>query len=406
LDGELARAQSRLESDPAPKGTRGGLNRQVARLLKEREAMSSTLARQDPGQAVLLGAAAPDPWSGLQTLAPNELALEYFAVDDHLHLFVLEREGVVSHHELTRSDQLRDRLDLLSFQLGKGALGAAHAEVNDRFIHRSLSNHLEHLHEELLGPVAADIQGRALRIVPHGLLHGLPFHALEAGGRPLIDCCDISYAPSLAVLGLLGRRDRGRRSRPLVLGVPDASAPAIEAEVAALEQRLGKARVFRGSQATARALRRSEDHPSVLHVACHGFYSEGSSMVGGLRMGDVWVSLPDIYRMQGTGELVVLSGCETGRGTVHSGDEWVGLVRGFLQAGARAVVSSLWEVHDESTLTLMDDFYRELAIGTPVASALAKAQRRLRRERPNPLFWAPFVTIGDAALRLRVSKAA
>ena len=141
-------------------------------------------------------------------------------------------------------------------------------------------------------------------------------------------------------------------------------------------------------------------------MACHGFYSEDGPSTGGLRLGDSWLSLPELYGLRRTARLVVLSGCETGRGTVYSGDEWVGLVRGFLQAGAQSVVASLWEVHDRATVSLMDDFYGAMAGGVPVAEALAMAQRRARRADSMPLRWAPFVVIGDPRLRIARREAA
>jgi CHAT domain-containing protein len=206
-------------------------------------------------------------------------------------------------------------------------------------------------------------------------------------------------------MGLLARGG-APASAPLVLGVPDQAAPLIEREVEAVRRHARHSRVFRGSKATRKALRLSERRPAFLHVACHGFYSEDRPWNSGLRLGDAWLSLPELYGMRNTAQLVVLSGCETGRGTVYSGDEWVGLVRGFLQAGARSVVASLWEVHDRCTVSLMDSFYGGLAEGRGVAEALARAQRTARREDPMPLRWAPFVVVGDPDLRISLRKVA
>jgi CHAT domain-containing protein len=263
------------------------------------------------------------------------------------------------------------------------------------------------LHETLLGPVSARLENRSVRVVPHGPLHGLPFHALEDGEGPLVERAVVSVVPSLAVAGLLAKPRPGRRSAPLVLGVPDAAAPEIEAEVEAVRRHLQGARVFRGERATLDALHLSETRPSVLHVACHGFFGETSPGVAALRLGDAWVSLPDIYGLRNTADLVVLSGCETGRGLVHSGDEWVGLVRGFLQAGARAVVASLWDVHDETAAPLMADFHERLAMGDSAAEALTHAQRAALARGLGVLRWAPFTIVGNPATRpLRRRKAA
>jgi CHAT domain-containing protein len=208
------------------------------------------------------------------------------------------------------------------------------------------------------------------------------------------------------VLGLLSRRPARSAGAPLVLGVPDHAAPEIEREVDAVRQVLGGARVLRGAEATRRALAGGKTPPSVLHVACHGIYAEGAPEASGLRLGDAWLSLREVYALDATAPLVVLSGCETGRGTVHAGDEWVGLVRGFLQAGARAVVAALWEVDDAEAVELMRDFYSSLAAGSGVAGALGAAQRRARRRGARTASWAPFLVVGDANLRLPLRAAA
>ena len=103
--------------------------------------------------------------------------------------------------------------------------------------------------------------------------------------------------------------------------------------------------------------------------------------------------------MRWTASLVTLSGCETGRGTVHGGDELVGMQRGFFAAGVRSLLVSLWRVDDASTRTLMDRFYDTWlgADGRPrmdKATALRRAQLDLLSEHRHPAAWAPFILVG------------
>ncbi|HKQ61478.1 MAG TPA: CHAT domain-containing protein, partial [Candidatus Polarisedimenticolaceae bacterium] len=374
-------------------------------LTEWRGRMLEELSRSDPAGAALLGARPPDPAETMRLLGPDETVLEYVEAGGWLHLFRIERHGVQAVPHLAAAEPVRELCAWLRFQFGKGVLGEAHAQRFGGLITATIRGYLERLHELLLDPVAGDLDGRIVRIVPHGPLHGLPFHALERHGTALIDRCQVAFAPSLAAVGLLGGAAL-RRGAPLLLAAGDRAAPHIEEEVERLRRHLPGARVYRGRAATRRALRLGERRPPLLHVACHGFHVDNGPWSSGLRLGDAWVSLSELYALRGTAELVVLSGCETGRGTVYSGDEWVGLVRGFLQAGARSVVASLWEVHDTSTATLMDDFYRGLAAGSTVAEALAVAQRAARRRDPLPLRWAPFVVVGEPGLRIRLGAAA
>lgn len=406
LERALATAESRLESADPRSGLRGPAAARLGRLTAQRLRTLRDLWKEDPGRAALNGAAPLDPLEAIALLGDDEVVLEYAEAGGWFHAFVIGREGIEAHPRVARVEEVRDAADLLRFQLGKGSLGEGHLVRFGRLLEDALRAHLERLHDLMLGRVASRLERRSVRIVPHGLLHGLPFHAFESGGSALVDRAVVSYAPSLAVIGLLRRRRAKIAERPLVLGVPDASAPAIEAEVEAVRRSIRDARVLRGPAATTDALRRGTGRPELVHVACHGFYGDSAPWSAGLRLGDAWLSLPEVYALPGTGDLVVLSGCETGRGAVYSGDEWVGLVRGFLQAGARAVVASLWEVHDRSAARLMGDFYAHLAGGHAVAEALALAQRRARRDNPMPLGWAPFMVIGEPGLRLRARKAA
>jgi CHAT domain-containing protein len=94
------------------------------------------------------------------------------------------------------------------------------------------------------------------------------------------------------------------------------------------------------------------------------------------------------------GSTVVLTACSSGRGVAPAGDEWIGLARGFLQAGASTVVASLWPIEDASTVELVHLFYREFAAGQGAAAALGRAMRAMIPRRPHPWRWAPFAVLG------------
>jgi CHAT domain-containing protein len=79
---------------------------------------------------------------------------------------------------------------------------------------------------------------------------------------------------------------------------------------------------------------------------------------------------------------------------VTPGDELLGLARGFLSAGAPALVVSLWTADDAATASLMTRFYTRLRAGDPAAAALRAAQCEALRTAPHPYFWSPFILIG------------
>jgi len=145
----------------------------------------------------------------------------------------------------------------------------------------------------------------------------------------------------------------------------------------------------------------------ILHIAAHGLVNARNPDLSGIALAmvdarggdqDGFLRLHELYQLEIGAELVTLSGCETALGREIRGEGMIGLSRGFLHAGARRVVASLWQVHDRATAELMRRFYTGmLERGLPPPAALREAQRDLRDQTPYsaPYFWAAFVLQGD-----------
>jgi tetratricopeptide (TPR) repeat protein len=162
---------------------------------------------------------------------------------------------------------------------------------------------------------------------------------------------------------------------------------------------------FAANREWATSLRLAEYR--ILHFATHGIinaaHPELSSLVLSLvdergRPREGLLRMHDVYNQRLPVELVVLSACQTALGREFAGEGLVGLTRGFMYAGAKRVVASLWQVDDVATAELMRRFYRGMLVeGKPPGAALRSAQMSMMSETrwARPFFWAGFTIQGD-----------
>jgi len=221
--------------------------------------------------------------------------------------------------------------------------------------------------------------------------------------------------------------------------LPGAAAEAKDIKEILHEGTYGPVKTYVGAEALEEVLK-AMPAPRILHLATHGFFLDyqpeapdkdgsgagwargrlkhmdnpllrsGIVLAGANTIGDKeakgvedgWVTAEEIalLNLRGT-ELVVLSACQTGLGDVKSGEGVYGLRRAFLYAGARTLLTSLFEVPDTETRELMKRFYGGLKKDQGKLAALHTAQvdmirrRRQMQGAAHPFFWASFVLVGD-----------
>jgi CHAT domain-containing protein len=139
---------------------------------------------------------------------------------------------------------------------------------------------------------------------------------------------------------------------------------------------------------------------SLLHIAAHGQYRHKLPAFSGLALGERFLLAHDIVRLGVPFDLVVLSGCETGRRRRIPGEEFRGLTRALHVGGAHASIGSLWAVEDEATAEYMTNLHVNLAAGMGLRSAVTRTQRTLLGLGRPATAWAAFTTFGDPGLRL------
>lgn len=372
-----------------------------------------------------------------QRLPHDAVLLEYYVTPAAALVFVVTRDSVQARVLAISPADLEQKAFDNSRHLRR-LLPDAQGRLHDPWI-------LSRLHDSLIAPVWDRIRGkRRLYLIPHGVLHYVPFHALsyrgaDGGRRYLVQDLTITYAPSATVLlEYCQSKTNSPHSSCLVLGHGRDLALA-EAEARAIAALTGT-RPYLGEQARREVVYQEAGRHRYLHFSCHGVFNARFPLNSGLVLADGLLDAGEVLdRLQLEADLVTLSACETGLSRITRGDELVGLARAFIYAGTPSVLVSLWKVDELSTRLLMEHLYRDLvsvAAGSPslgIAEALRRAQlylmqltsedlrsrlaeygeepaaidRRLEHlasvygiaqgDRPfaHPYFWAPFVLIGE-----------
>ncbi|MEO0406593.1 MAG: CHAT domain-containing protein [Cyanobacteria bacterium P01_A01_bin.135] len=267
----------------------------------------------------------------------------------------------------------------------------------------------EAVYSWLVRPIEADLrfsEVSTLTFVLDGVLRSVPMAALFDGDRYLIEDYSIALTPGLQLIAPKPLRRQGLET--LAVGLTEArhgfgALSNVDLELAQVEATV-PSRVLLNQSFTSEALRQQVEalpYP-VVHLATHGQFSSRVEETFILAW-DRPISMNELSAILKAGELtrqtpielLILSACETATGDERAA---LGLAGLAVQAGARSTIASLWSLDDESGAVLIGHLYDGLAkADISKAEALRKAQLALLNS-PNyraPLFWAPFVLVGN-----------
>lgn len=428
LVGKRQRQEQLLDGIRQDDGQLAAVEKDIALLRAEAALIEGRIARRQPGSSEATGVDRSDL---MQSVPEGVRIVEYFFGERGAWLFVVEN-GRVAAHELEDPDQL----GLLARRLHESWKAPATAPADRYALSKALAR-------AALAPLAGSASPQQLKIVPDGPLHLVPMAVLASRTWPDMKAGSAIVIPSLRA----AQADRRRRH-----DVPEMLLAVVADPVFSRDDpRLGATAARRPPGATAdhRLLTRSaRDLQSmrrlpataheareilglagnstgvlalvgldasrgrlesaalgrfrILHFATHAVADSRDPALAMLGLSrwdesgkplDGALRLHDIGRWQLNADLVVLSGCDTAVGREIAGEGPLGLSHAFLQAGARSVVATLWQVPDSSTAVLMREFYRHLlADGQDAAVALQLAQDAVRRQArwSDPYYWAGF----------------
>jgi len=375
----------------------------------------------------------------LQARIPNSktAVFEYYLGENRSYLFVITREryklfALPSRMKIQES--LRAYLKMLSDPPESEFKGFMAAE---RLFHEFLFP----LDDGWLSELDHII------IIPDGVLHYLPFETLVINpcrsvqrNKMLIQQYKVSYAPSASLLCYLLKKEnrppremsllafgspsfdlekgkesrRNNRAAEILKNLYMASGYDFsplkygkkEVQWIAKEFPSNKSKIYIGNQAKEQVVKSIQpDEFRIVHFACHGFLDERYPHRSALLLSpdkhdkeDGFLQVREIYNLKLFSDLVVLSGCQTGRGKMARGEGILGLPRTFFYAGARSVLSSVWAIADKPTALFMKEFYYHLSRGEEKVQALRLAKLKMIHSKySHPFFWAAFVLYGDSS---------
>jgi CHAT domain-containing protein len=425
LQERVAGLKARLPSaDENP----GDLRRELRDAERAYDSFLAKVRKQNKEQTSLMAVEPLTLKQVQELLQPGITLVEYFVGQVSTRVWIIEKE----------------RMQYVGIRIGKQELAERVKTLRDTIFalgeKEKFNESSTFLYQELIQPILPHASGKELIIVPHDVLHYLPFHALRSPeGRYLIEQYPIYYLSSASLLQFVKEKKTAGGEKVLAFGNPDLGDPEKNLVYAELEAEEVKnvypqSSVFLKKEASEEKSKSLSPTHDILHFATHAELNEDDPLSSAVLLAredkeDGRLEVREIFGMDLKANLVVLSGCDTALGKLSTGDELVGLTRAFIYAGSPSVVASLWSVDDSSTAHLMASFYRNLKTMSKV-EALRQAQLELIRgegrsdmlarrgiggigklgesvksESPSqnpisistshPYFWAPFILVGD-----------
>ena len=320
-------------------------------------------------------------------LDPDETIIEYFISADDLYIFIVDSNGLDCVHQPGVVRELEQECAYLERHLASCAVKWEQLSRISHHLERTALAHLERLYDGLVGPVRAHLKKKTI-VVPHGFLHGVPFHALHDGEAFWSETHSIAYSPS-ATLYVTPPTEEADEP-PLFVGFSTRSDERIEEEVRQTAERFPDAVVLINPPVADLAREMSHYRP-LLHLAGHAGIDPVRGSLSWLETSEGRLTSRDLMDMQFRAGTLVVTGCHTARRTISAGDEWLGLMRAFYMSGAHTIVSAYWAIRDESAQLFSKKFY-ESYDGMNAVEAVDAAAAAIRETSPHPYFWGGFGT--------------
>lgn len=403
LKGRIAFLDQRAEEEISALGYRSARSNGEIRGLKV--TLSKTLKQistVDPEYLSLTSVSTMDTAAIRQMLPPEGVSiLEYFLTSRRLHIWILNRNRVQGRSVNVTPEEI-ERL----VRQYRAAVTRPKEECPEAENIRAVKRTGEALYDILIAPIRHQISGEHVCIIPHGVLHYIPFQGLWNDGKYLAKDHAVTYLPSSTTLRYVLEKSEHGSKTVLALGDPHTAQesipplPSAREEVHSIGKTYPEAVIRTGEAAMESLVKREGMNYRVLHIASHGEFNQQDPMYSCLHLApgegqDGRLETHEIFNLNLNASLVVTSCCNTAIGRILKGDELIGMNRAFIYAGTPSILGTLWSINDESTSFFMKRFYALLRETTP-AKALRQTQVDMmaHEEYGHPFYWAPFVLTG------------
>ena len=380
------------------------LQEYVSVLAQKIESASSQFSVLSTNQLVSLSAIAPEKES-------NYAIAYYHSYQQQLFCYLILPGGKVVNLQLCRLDEFEQTQQNLSEMVQRTL---TRIEVNpEKFLRRfgdsveKINKVLSELHHLIMSPILEQINSADIEhicIVPEPILFNIPFHALRLDDHYLTEKFTLSVVNSATILAYC-RRAIAKKDRSIfAIGYKGKNLALVNDELDLIQKLYPNAVVLAGENATADDFLARAGQASMIHLASHAHFKHDKPLLSFFELAGRNLTLAEIINLRLDAELVTLSACETGLGRIH-GSDLISLSSGFMGAGARSLLVTLWPVVDNVAVAFMGLFYGALSKGVSRARAMQIAQLGVIEQGENaegkekifchPIFWSPFTLVGD-----------
>lgn len=372
------------------------------------------------------------------SLDEKENLISYYSTGHNTYAFLITRESFKPFTFEVSKEQLIDLITDISPFYDKNMMSPDVYYNQDLFSFNAKAANI--LYKKIVEPIVRDIpKEQKIIISPSTELISMPFEFLvtdynEAESpynydnkKYLISDYEISYSPSVTAFIKQQKNDLKNDGKVLLLGDPAINTKSEEfaerrgllnetpgvgrnfaflplkysgEEISSIGDIIAANTILLNNNATETNFKQNAALSRIIHLSTHSFLFNKQPVIFFSNKfdpdNDGFLEASEIVQLKLNSDLVVLSSCNSGLGSVDESEGIIGLTKAFFEAGTKSIIVSLWDVNDKYTSRFMTLFYKNLSLGYDKSKALQLTKTEFIKDySPNPYYWSAFVLAGN-----------